>query len=103
MVLVIMIEEKLLERLKVLTHARGMMHQPIMITGLVGATIVCPRQSTETGMKLPCYCNKGFNNQQEKIVILLILLLTQIASLQDKLSRSTLLAKRIKNMSNRGA
>ena len=33
-VVVIMIEEKLLERRKVVTHTQGMMHQP-MITGVV--------------------------------------------------------------------
>jgi hypothetical protein len=32
--MVIMMEEKLLERRNVITHARGMMHQP-MITGVV--------------------------------------------------------------------
>jgi hypothetical protein len=53
-------EEKLLERI-VVTHARPMMHQPIMITRFVGATIVCC-QATEIGMKLLCYSDKGFND-----------------------------------------
>ncbi len=50
----------------VVTHLRGMMHQPIMITCLVRATIAC-RQATETGMKLPCYCNKGFNDYLREV------------------------------------
>ncbi len=43
--MVIMMEEKLLESRDVVTHARGMMHQPMM-TGVAWATIVRPRPST---------------------------------------------------------